>query len=1210
MSTHETASTPLRETARPPDDPATWDLSGIVEHLVEGVYRSTADGRIVVANSAMARLCGYVNPRQLVDVSQESGWCLYADPLQRQRFVDLIRAQGTVTGFESQIRRPDGTARWIVENARRVTDDDGREYFEGTIEDITDHRRAEQTLRENEARLKAILSSLRAGVAVIDAETRRIVDVNTVACEMIGADRDEIIGQSCYGWLCGTGSCACPQWKPDLRMDSRERLLHRHDGRDIPVLKSLQTVELNGRPSVIECFFDITDRKASEEALRDKESKYRALFESASQGVLILEGGRCIDCNAAARRMFGLSETQVLGDLSVSDLSPSTQLCGGDSRSMIAEHLRRAIRDGSHRFEWLHRRADDATFHAELWLTPVAIGGRQVVQAVIQDITDRKRMESQLVRARDIAERASRAKSEFLANMSHEIRTPMNGVLGMAELLCGTELSVEQRDYAQTISRSSRALLTIINDILDFSAIEAGRLRLDLAECDLRDAAEEVGQLLAARASEKGLELAVHYKPGTRTRFQADVGRIRQVLVNLVGNAVKFTERGHVLVRIGEDDSVDGQRRVAIEVIDTGIGMDIDTRRHVFDKFCQADASARRRFGGTGLGLAISKYLVELMHGEIQVESRLGSGSTFRVLLPLEPALDAPPDPRPVIRKGTCAVVVGAAATSGDVAEDYLVSWGVNVQRAATAEDAVSVLNAAREAGNPCALAIVDSSEHYRAAPQVIERLREAGGQALGIILLTPLGQSVCPPESVQHELAAWQSKPIRFREMLDAVSEGARWAQQGCAPRGASRSREGQTQADQRFAARILLAEDNTFNQQVAVAMLEKLGCTVSVAENGSEAIDQLNASAFDLIFMDCQMPVIDGFEATEAIRKRPTDDANTPIVALTANAMKGDREQCKSAGMNDYLSKPVTQDELRRILNRYCPATRTQATPKGPRLLVVDDDELSLRLMVKELRQAVPSAVISVSQSSLDACARVAENPPDALITDVDMPDADGVALVGFIKGHECYRSMGVVVVTGLDPDDERLQRVTALGADLIIHKPLANRQLGHDIRLLLGDQQVGPPACEAAPGASEAGGSRPVAPTDAAPEVNAQAGLPDWDRARLLENVEHDLDLLAMLVEGFREEVDDQVELIEAALAGSDAEALRTQAHALKGMAANVGAEALREAALAMENSAKHGELPACDAALPGLKALVERVKQVLAAEDGADAGEAGD
>jgi CheY-like chemotaxis protein/HPt (histidine-containing phosphotransfer) domain-containing protein len=580
---------------------------------------------------------------------------------------------------------------------------------------------------------------------------------------------------------------------------------------------------------------------------------------------------------------------------------------------------------------------------------------------MLENITESKQIERVLREAKEIAESASRAKSQFLANMSHEIRTPMNGVLGMTELLLGTAMSDKQRRFAESVYRSGEALLEIINDILDFSKIEAGRLELEAVDFNLRTVVEDVFELLAPRAHQKRLELASRIAPAVPTAVRGDPMRLRQVLTNLVGNAIKFTETGEVVVSVGVTDEVleGGARRVQFEVRDSGIGMRPDALEKLFTVFMQADQSMSRRYGGTGLGLAISKQLVELMGGRITAESRFGEGSVFRFEVPLAAsAVDMLPVAVESERlRGRRVILVEDNPTNRSILEAQLRSFGVDVATADNGSTALELMRAAARAGTPFEAAVIDMKMPIMdGLTLATEMRRDPDLVDVRMLMLTSLGNGNEARQAHDSGIEAYLTKPVRQSDLIDALGRVLHTE----APPAPLLL----TAAPGRR-ARVLVVEDNLVNQEVARAMLGELGCTIRVASDGREALAALRDEAFDLVFMDCQMPEMDGFEAVRRFRASAANGyatrSDTPVVALTANALAGDAERCLAAGFNDYLAKPVRREQLDAALARWA-ADQEAGAHRHEKLPIAIEDPQTPQAPVSPPARVIDPAMIEL--------------------------------------------------------------------------------------------------------------------------------------------------------------------------------------------------------------------------------------------------------
>jgi PAS domain S-box-containing protein len=671
-----------------------------------------------------------------------------------------------------------------------------------------------------------------------------------------------------------------------------------------------RTAELAKTNQVLEA--EIRDRARAQEALRESEKRYRELFESASDLIQCVDTkGGILYVNRAWHETLGYSEEDIKA-LSLFDVihpENKEQCFDAFKGAMLGEKVDRievVFRTKSGEKVILE---GTASYGYESKQKPVSRG-------IFHDITKRKRAEEEMQLAMEAAQAASRAKSEFLANMSHEIRTPLNGVIGMTELVLDTDLTPEQREDLHMAKASADALLTIINDILDFSKIEAGKLELDLIDFNLYESLEQTVKMFAGRADQKGLELACDLRPGLPEFLIGDPTRIRQVITNLTGNAIKFTEKGEVIVRAECEALGENWARVHFSVTDTGIGIPLEKQQQIFESFTQADGSTARRYGGTGLGLSISLRLVEIMGGRLWVESEVGEGSAFHFTVNFRVPAEATVKPEPAdlsILEGLPVLIVDDNPTNRRLLEEVVSRHGGRPTAVEGAAAAMMELKRAADANRPFGLVLLDAQMPDVTGFDLAEQIKRSFRFAdTSMIMLTSAGQRGDTARCRELDIAAYLTKPVGQGELLEAIR---------CAlgPKGEiadpfPSARYPSPQEAQPFSGRrILLAEDNPINQKLATRMLEKRGHTVVVAADGHQALMTLEKEPFDLVFMDVQMPGMDGFEVTRALReKEKTTGSHLRVVAMTAHAMKGDRERCLEAGMDGYIAKPIHVKEL----------------------------------------------------------------------------------------------------------------------------------------------------------------------------------------------------------------------------------------------------------------------------------------------------------
>jgi PAS domain S-box-containing protein len=704
-------------------------------------------------------------------------------------------------------------------------------------------------------------------------------------------------------------------------IDGFNEMLGQIQNRDTELRHAREDLERRVDERTLELEQEVGDRQRAQEALHESEGRIRLLLDSTAEAIFgIDKDGKCTFCNPATLRLLGHEKGDALLGKLVHNVMHHSRPDGTpypiEECPIVAS---RRTGEGIHLDDEFFWRADGTCFPVEFWAYPIRKEG-EVVGAVVTflDITERKKAQAALLDAKEAAEAGSRAKSEFLANMSHEIRTPMNGIIGMTELALDTTLTTEQRDYLDLVKSSADSLLRVINDILDFSKIEAGKLELEKTEFAIRDLLEETLKTMALRADKKSLEMLARVSPRVPDSLAGDPTRLRQLFVNLVGNAIKFTEEGNILVDVELESIESGTVRLHISVSDTGMGIPLEKQQVIFESFAQADGSTTRRYGGTGLGLTISRQLVELMGGRMWVESEIGEGSTFHFTCNLQQG-SADVSPREQVAKsslqGLNVLVVDNNAMNRRILMEMLTTWRMKPAEAENGAKALEMMEAARDAGRAFSVVLLDMQMPKIDGFQVMQRIGSNPGLAGAVIMMLSADRHMIDAPRC-HELGARRCliKPIGQSELLDAIllAFEPAVAEEHLAEPIVKPVRERSSGR----ALNILLTEDNPVNQKLAIRLLEKAGHRVTLAGTGREAVaawEKSGTPGFDIVLMDIQMPEMDGMEATSAIRDREKKSGtHIPIVAMTAHAMRGDKERCLASGMDGYISKPILPDGL----------------------------------------------------------------------------------------------------------------------------------------------------------------------------------------------------------------------------------------------------------------------------------------------------------
>ena len=726
-------------------------------------------------------------------------------------------------------------------------------------------------------------------------------------------------------------------------IDGFNEMLGQIQIRDAELRHAREDLERRVAERTAELEQEVADRQRAQEALHESEGRIRLLLDSTAEAIFGIDrDGNFTFCNPATLRMLGYERGDAL-------LGKQAHMTMHHSHSdgtpyPLAECPIVPSRQGEevHSDSEVFWRSDGTYFPAEFWAYPIRKEG-EVVGAVVTflDITGRKRAQAALLEAKEAAEAASRAKSEFLANMSHEIRTPMNGIIGMTELALDTTLTAEQREYLNLVRSSADSLLHVINDILDFSKIEAGKLELEKTEFEIRELFRDTLKTLAQRADQKHLEICARVSPNVPMFLIGDPTRLRQLIVNLVGNAIKFTEEGNIVLNTNLEEIKGGEARLHISVSDTGMGIPLEKQHIIFESFAQADGSTTRRFGGTGLGLTISRQLVELMGGRMWVESEVGKGSTFHFTCNFQQGTAAASDQERIAGQslpGLNVLVADNNAVTREILAEMLTNWRMKPTLADSGPAALNLLEAAKNAGHPFPIVLLTALLPKVDGFQVLQRIQAIPGLAGGVVMLLSANRHMADRERCR-QLGVKQclTKPVGQSELLDAILMTLGL---GVVEKQLIESSVPVPEKSRARQLNILLSEDNPVNQKLAIRLLEKAGHHVLLASTGREALtawENAGIPGFDVVLMDIQMPEMDGMEATAAIRDREKGSGkHVPILAMTAHAMRGDKERCLASGMDGYVSKPIQPSglfaEIERCLAASGGGTAMTENSQGP--------------------------------------------------------------------------------------------------------------------------------------------------------------------------------------------------------------------------------------------------------------------------------------
>lgn len=882
-------------------------LSAILNSVDDGVVVTDALGRVQFLNSRAESIAGRMSA---VSLGKKLTEIL---PLRDAAGHQVI---GPARGLSATLTASGGGRVDCEVSISPLLDPVGRGHGEVVVfrdSSARDRRKAEEGLRESEIKHRLLLDSIRAPIWALD-EDMALLYLNNAFAHLVGAPDSELVGRAIAEvWPGFSDLCPPEVCQRVLRTGGGERV----EGKVMGVTFSTHVYRTPWGVLIVS--EDISERKGAEEALLGAYEFLERVMESTDYGIYVLDiHGAFKLVNQAVGRITGIPSGDLTGR-SFFDLFPESQ------RSWTQEAFARVLAgEKVLQGESEIRGRTGETVYVNISLVPM-FQDDQVISVVgtASDITARKAVEAEARHAKEAAEAASRAKSDFLANMSHEIRTPLNAIIGFSDLLSHTRLEEEQQEYVRTINQAADALLVLINDILDHTKVEAGKLELESIPFDLHNTVQDVVELMTFKARNKNLDLSFRFNSEFPGRLRGDPGRIRQVLLNLVNNAVKFTERGGVKIEVSTSVAAEGKTRVRIEVVDTGIGITVADQEKLFRSFSQVDASTTRKFGGTGLGLAISKQLVRLMKGEIGVRSEPGLGSTFWFTMTLDclPKEEHPASIPHADIRGVRLLVVEESPAERQRLVEMVESWGCVSGQAGDAREALRTLGQAVAAGNPYQVALIDFNMTGVNGEQLARDIKaDPLLETVGLIVMTSIGYPGDALSMKRVGFSGYLTKPLRASQLFDCLAMVLGLGDLPELQRDTVMVTRHLIREQRRRGVRILVAEDNLINQKLVLRILEKAGFHSDVVSNGREAVAAVLTGRYQLVLMDVQMPEMGGLEATREIRRLRSEPL--PIIAMTASAMKGDREMCLAAGMDDYLSKPIQREMVLEKIDRWLSA------------------------------------------------------------------------------------------------------------------------------------------------------------------------------------------------------------------------------------------------------------------------------------------------
>jgi len=1002
----------------------------VANSFADWIWEIDTDGICTYCSAKVVDILGY-DPEEIVGKSIFNS--VDGEEIQRvsQFVTKMMLLKLPVRNLRKWHVAKDGSRVYLSSSCVPILSPDGNLLgYRGVEDDITERNKAEELLKQSERVQREIMESVDAGILLIDPVTHIIETVNPAAKEMFNASEKEITGNICHKFLCPAEIGHCPITDCDQIIERSEKIMLNSSGDEIPILKTVKCIEIDGRQKLLETFVDIRELKEAEKRLQDQTELQKILMRISTEyinlplaeiqnsiSISLKEIGEFVSADRSYIFDYDFKQKTTTNtyEYCSTGVTPQIKNCQNLSLSVLPNMVKAhtagkpliidnvsALPVNSEKRKLLESQNIKSLLTIPMisngeclgfvgfdWVKDHHISSEkekillELFTQLLVNINHRVVTETLLEIEKEKALAASRAKSEFLANMSHEIRTPLNGVLGMNTLLMDTVLTREQKNYVKTVRSSGEALLNIINDILDFSKIEAGKLELEEIQFNLQLTLEDFGDIMAIKAEEKGLEFICAAAPDVPAVIIGDPGRLRQILVNLTGNAIKFTSSGEVAVTATIQSQTEDSICLKFSVKDTGIGIPAEKIDKLFESFTQADTSTTREFGGTGLGLAISKQLTGMMKGEIGVNSKPGRGSEFwftSVFKKAHPGAQIP-NPADALR-GTRILIVDDNATNRNILSTQFKAWGIGSEEAPDGPSALKILYESLKINDPFDMAVLDmqmpgmDGETLGRVMQSDEKLKN-----IRLLMMTSLGQRGDSKRMKEIGFSAYLTKPVRQSELFEALAVIAGVNHQQSENSLVTKYSLNEMNLEK---FRILVVEDNITNQQVAMGILKKTGVRVDAVANGRESVIALEQVPYDLVFMDVQMPVMDGIEATRLIRSKDSKARNhdVPIIAMTAHAMQGDKDRCLEAGMNDYLSKPISPAPMAKVLKKWLdletdiisqkviPASKNSAKHNTGNVFdaeeflerMMDDRDLA-NLIIQEFKKNSPGLIVSLS-------------------------------------------------------------------------------------------------------------------------------------------------------------------------------------------------------------------------------------------------------